>query len=77
MTAGPMFTDSSANETELVKMPSTGITMSLMREFVMLEKAPPMITPTAMSMTFPLAMKVLNSARKPEVFSAIIRFPFV
>ena len=72
-----MSTDRSAKDTELVKMPSTGMTMSLMREVVMLEKAPPMMTPTAMSITLPRAMKVLNSAKKPEVLSAIIRFPFV
>ena len=49
-----------------------GMTMSLINEVVMLEKAPPMMTPTAMSITLPRAMKVLNSARKPEVLFAIV-----
>ena len=60
-----------------VKMPRMGMAMSLTREVVMPEKAPPMMTPTAMSITFPRAMKVLNSARKEFFFSEAIKaIPF-
>ena len=44
-----------------------GLRISLTREVVMLLKAPPMMTPTAISSTFPLAMNWRNSARKPVV----------
>ena len=45
-----------------------GLMMSFTRELVMALKAPPMMTPTAISSTFPLAMNWRNSARKPVVF---------
>jgi hypothetical protein len=38
---------------ELVKIPRRGMVVSLMRGVVMAEKAPPMMTPTAMPITFP------------------------
>ena len=37
--------------------------MSLMRELVMALKAPPTMTPTARSITFPRMAKALNSSR--------------
>ena len=51
------------------KMPRMGLRMSLTRELVMAEKAPPMMTPTARSITLPRAMNLRNSAKKPVVFS--------
>ena len=44
-----------------VRAPSRGIRMSLTREVTILLKAPPIMTPTAMSMMFPLRINALNS----------------
>src|SRR5262245_13252143 len=44
-----------------VARPTTGITMSFTRESTMRWNAAPMMTPTARSMTLPLAMNSLNS----------------
>ena len=49
-----------------IYIPREGITTSSIREFVIFENAPPIITPTAISITFPRAIKVLNSVRKPD-----------
>ena len=52
-----------------VRTEMRGMITSFTREVEILPKAPPMMTPTAMSMTLPRAMKVLNSPRKPFAFS--------
>ncbi len=44
-------------------MPSTGLMMQSMREVMMPLNAPPMMTPTAISITFPRAMNCLNSPK--------------
>src|SRR5699024_5421597 len=46
------------------RMPMTGMTTSLTRELTMAVNAPPMMTPTARSMTLPREMNCLNSAQK-------------
>ena len=57
------------------KIPRMGLMISFTRESAMALKAPPTMTPTAMSITFPRAMNCLNSAIKPVVFD-INRLPF-
>ena len=44
-------------------IPRMGLMTQSMREVMMPLNAPPMITPTAMSITFPRAMNCLNSFR--------------
>ena len=46
-----------------VSMEMSGMMMSLTREVVILPNAPPMTTPTAMSMTLPRMAKALNSSK--------------
>ena len=46
----------------LVSTETTGMMMSLTREVVILPKAPPMTTPTAISSTLPRMAKALNSS---------------
>ena len=46
----------------LVSSETTGMMMSLTREVVILPKAPPMTTPTAISSTLPRMAKALNSS---------------
>ena len=43
-----------------------GMTTSLTRELTMSVNAPPMMTPTARSMTFPREINCLNSVQKFE-----------
>ena len=46
------------------RMPRRGVIISETRELTILEKAPPMMTPTARSTTLPRLMKVLKSSKK-------------
>ena len=46
-----------------VSMEMSGMMISLTTEFVILPNAPPMTTPTAMSMTLPRMAKALNSSK--------------
>ena len=45
-----------------------GMMMSLTNEDTILPKAPPMMTPTAMSITLPRMAKALNSLKKLILF---------
>lgn len=49
-------------------MPTTGIMRSLTSELMILLNAPPMMTPTARSMTLPRLMKSRNSLRIGFIF---------
>ena len=49
------------------RRPTRGMTISLTREVTIEPKAPPMITPTARSMTLPRLMNSLNSVAKDDL----------
>ena len=69
ISAPPISSIRSAKVSSPTKMPIKGIRMSWVRESAMALNAPPTMTPTAMSITLPLAINCLNSAIKPLVFS--------
>ena len=71
ITAEPTVTLRSAKEFSRTKMPMMGMMMSAVRESAMALKAPPTMTPTAISITLPRAINCLNSATNPLFFSAI------
>ena len=56
------------NETLPVKREIAGVTIFVTRLLTIPEKAPPIITPTARSITLPFEIKSLNSLKKPVVF---------
>ena len=51
-----------------MRSPMTGLMKSLTKELTIAVNAPPTVIPTAISMTFPLEMNFLNSAKKPLFF---------
>ena len=53
-------------------MDTMGMIMSLVRDVVIVENAPPMITPTAMSITLPLRANSLNSLRNAISFKGLM-----
>ena len=53
----------------------SGLMMSVVSAVTMAVNAPPMVTPTAMSMALPLSMNSLNSSKR-LFFSSAIMVPF-
>ena len=50
-----------------ISIPIGGIRISFTNDVTILPKAPPMITPTAISITLPLSAKALNSFKNPII----------
>ena len=55
----------------------SGITMSLTRESTIFPNAPPMMTPTARSITFPLTAKALNSFMMLDVTHFSLKYGLI
>ena len=64
----------SAKFTPPIIFPIGGMMMSLTTEATILPNAPPMMTPTAMSITFPRNANALNSCNMLIVY-LVFRFP--